>query len=142
MYEYEIGGKKYIQKPLVWGQVKQMRVIVSRIKFGSDFEPAGMMDLLGDNVPSFCAIVLREEGQNLVDKNLEALTSEFEEKLDVGTSIKVLEDFFVCNPIDLISKSLLGVGEMVGVIIRERKKIQSIVQSVPSLEGTSQNAMQ
>jgi len=142
MYEYEIGGKKYIQKPLVWGQVKQMRVIVSRIKFGSDFEPAGMMDLLGDNVPSFCAIVLREEGQNLVDKNLEALTSEFEEKLDVGTSIKVLEDFFVCNPIDLISKSLLGVGEMVGVIIRERTKIQSIGQSAPLPEGTSQNAMQ
>jgi hypothetical protein len=141
MFKYEIDGKEYIQKPLVWGQAKQLKTVISNVKIVPDFNPVNLLDILGDNVPLFCAVVLCEEGTNLVDKDLDELTIRFENSLDIASSMKVMEDFFVCNPIDLISRSLLGLGQAVGMIMRSplisMAVIPSTEPSVLSPEETS-----
>jgi DNA-binding ferritin-like protein (Dps family) len=147
MFEYEIDSRKFIQQPLVWGQAKQLKAVVSKIKLNAGIEMMDLLDILGDQVPMFCAIVLREDGVELKDKNIEVLASEFENSLDVATSMKVLEDFFVCNPIDLISKSLLGLGQAVGMIVRGglprmMARTPSIEPSVPLPEEISPNEIQ
>lgn len=147
MYEYEIEERKFVQKPLVWGQVKQMKTFVSEIKVDSNFNPIDALDLLGDNIPKFCAIVLREVGQNPKDKDVEELARFFEEALDVGTSMQVVEDFFVCNPTDLISRNLLGLartikqamGLKLSLEAKPSPEMKSTELSAPSPEETSPN---
>ena len=129
MFEYEIGDRKFIQKPLVWGQAKQLRDVISKIKIDPNLEVMDMVDLLGDNVPRFCAIILREENVDLAKKDLEKLAFEFEDVLDITVSMKVVEDFFVCNPIDLILKNLSGLGTAARSIFLT--KTPSTLPSVP-----------
>jgi len=135
MFSYEIEGEKFIQKSLVWGQVKQLKELFQNVRIKSDFSEYDMIDLLGEHLPTFCAIVLRKEGQELKDKNLEELGNLFSEILDVTTSVKVVEDFFVCNPIDSILKSLSGMIQSVGLTLKNSMEIQSStsVQSLPEV---------
>ncbi len=130
MFSYEIEGEKFIQKSLVWGQVKQLKELFQNVRIKSDFSEYDMIDLLGEHLPTFCAIVLRKEGQELKDKNLEELGNLFSEILDVTTSVKVVEDFLVCNPIDSISKSLSGLGQMAKGLMPMRP-VNSVVQETP-----------
>lgn len=108
MFEYEIGDRKFIQKPMVWGQVKQFQSLMKDIVWPDEFNVFTFMDLFSDQMPEFVAIVLQEVDVDLKNKNIESLKNEFEEFLDIATSIKVVEDFLDCNPIDSILKSLVG----------------------------------
>jgi hypothetical protein len=108
MFEYEINGKKYIQKKLVWGQVEQLQSVLAGIVFPADLSPISLMGVLGSNLPRACAIFLSEEGVNPKDKDLDALTEEFKYNLDLDLSLDILVDFFDCTPVDSLLKRLAG----------------------------------
>jgi hypothetical protein len=143
MFEYEINGKKYIQKPLVWGQVRQFQSLLKEVVWPTEFTIVTFMEVFSDQLPQFAAIIVSEEGKLLKEKNIDGLTVEFEEFLDIGTSVKMVEDFFDCNPIDSILKSLSGMmRKVVEALPKKSVEIQSNISAVSLQEEILQNEIQ
>ncbi len=108
-FKYQIGGKTYIQKPLVLGQVKQLNALLDGMVIPKDISVSGLIKLLGDKLPLALAIVLTEKGKHPKDKDIEALAKELEFEIDADTTSKVVEDFFDCNQIVSLIERIQGV---------------------------------
>ena len=109
-YRYEIGGKVYVQRTLVLGQVRQLTGLLQELRIEPEkFDAAGLLALLGERLPEALAIVLTEEGKSPRDKDLKALAEELEFSIDAETVVKVIEDFFSCNPAASLFDRLAGV---------------------------------
>lgn len=119
---YDIGGKKFIQKPLVWGQVVQLFEILKGTEISTVSSPTDIILALGHRMPQALAIVLTEEGKSVRDKDIEDIASFFEFEVDVSTVAMVIEDFFVCNPTSLILE-------------RVQKMIGRLAEKVPEAPG-------
>ena len=132
MPEYDIGGKKYIQRPLVLGQMLQISEVLKGVKT-LPVNPAEALRALGDKMPKALAIVLTEEGQSIKDKDLEAISKEISFSIDMDTMFKVIEDFFVCNPISLNLDKFTGAMQR----ISEKAKTGFKSSSSSSREETS-----
>jgi len=112
-YKYEIGGKIYFQKPLVLGQVRQLMNLLQGVAIPRESNAAELIIVLGDRLPAAVAIVLHPEGIKLKDKALDALTREIEFEISPEDTIKVVEDFFGCNPISLVLEKVnKAIGQM------------------------------
>ena len=98
---YEIGGKEFEIKPLVLGQVRQIAELFEDTNlvelFSQDID--SFLKIVGKKLPRFLAIVLREKGKPLKDKDLEELTSLIEEEVDITTALRMVRDFFGVNDI-------------------------------------------
>ena len=132
---YEISGRRFTQRRLVWGQFLQVRQLFQAIKGRAAGAAGDLIDMLGPQVPRFAAIVLCEEGKPLAQKDLEELTAHIEEHLDAPTAVRVVSDFLECTPIasDLseLTKLAAALGEQMA------KTIRSSASSAPSPEETS-----
>ena len=104
--EYTINGKKYYQKELVLGQLKQITPLLENFQIPQIFTAREVIEVLGDKLPIAIAIIIREQDKALKDKDIELLVNEFEENLEVETAIKIIEDFFQLNNIDFFFKKL------------------------------------
>lgn len=145
METYSINGKEYTQQSLVWGQVKQLRVLMEKVTWPGDLNPISFVDLLGEYFPEFAAIVLRESGKSLKDKNIEKLIEEFSEELSLDVSVKIVNDFFVCNPIDSLFSGLSGLLKKMNESLDQTNMMMLIpsTKSVSSLpEEISPNSTQ
>ena len=112
MFQYEIEGRKFVQRKLVWGQLQQLMDLLEGFEIEGEANVADLLKALGDKIPNAAAIVVIEEGQPLKQKDVAALSDFFEENLPVDLSIQMVEDFFVCNPTDLLLRkfaNLIGV---------------------------------
>jgi hypothetical protein len=144
-FEYEIDGRRFIQRQLVPGQIKQLRKFLEGMVLPVDFSPSNILAVLGDRVSEAAAIVLTPsdgtEGGYLALKNkdVKALTEEFEYSLAIETSIQVVTDFFDCNPIASILEKLAGAATKMTdqVITLRRTAMKSTALSQPSQEETS-----
>ena len=97
--KYTINGKVYFQRPLVVGQIEQLGEFLEGLSWSEgNLGTAGIIKLLGNKLPCAVAIVLREEGKLLKDKDLERLEEEFREHLEHQTALKVVSDFLEFNP--------------------------------------------
>lgn len=105
---YEIGGKKYVQKKLVLGQIKQLNSIIGMIQFPlngdgkpEDITNAEMLQLLikNDVLVKTLAVVLCPENTSLKDRNLKEIEEEIEFAVDIETGLDVVTDFFGLNNI-------------------------------------------
>ena len=140
MFKYEIDGKVYVQKELVWGQVKQIIDVLKGVTFPPNPTPLDIISILYERLPSALAIVLTEEGQSVKDKDLTALSSELSFKISLGVTMQVIEDFFDCNPTALLLERL---QKLIGKISNEvTQGILSTGSSSSSAEETSANTMQ
>ena len=140
MFKYEIDGKVYVQKELVWGQVKQIIDVLKGVTFPPNPTPLDIISILDERLPSALAIVLTEEGQSVKDKDLTALSSELSFKISLGVTMQVIEDFFDCNPTALLLERL---QKLIGKISNEvTQGILSTGSSSSSAEETSANTMQ
>jgi len=110
MFEYIIGDKKYFQKPLVLGQVQQLIAFIKskEIQIPSILTPWSVIESFGDSLSEAVAIALREENRHLKDKDVEALAQEIKFSIEPETALKVVEDFFDCNPIVSTLERLAG----------------------------------
>lgn len=107
MYRYTINGTDYVQKPLVFGQVAQLTTLMKGIEF-EEISPSGIIAGLGDKLSDAIAIVLRKDGQPLAEKDLAAVNRDLEE-IEFATVLKVVADFFECNPIQSLLESVVGI---------------------------------
>lgn len=112
-FKYTIGDKTYIQKPLVLGQIMQLIKIIDGLKIPSGINTLGLIAALGDRSPLALAIVLTEEGKSPKDKDIEAFSKEIQFDIRPEEAIKVVEDFFDCNQVPSLLKSL---SDLVGKI--------------------------
>ncbi len=140
MFKYEIGGKTYIQKPLVLGQIEQMIDILEGINLPKSKSPKAIKDSLGDRLHLAIAIALVEEGKP-VKRDLEEIKTIAEDlhwTINGETSLKVIEDFFACNPIASFWERLKGMMTKLGMEIKVIK-VKSGRSSSSSPEETSQS---
>jgi len=117
-FQYEIDGKKYFQKPLVLGQIRQLLAILKNIKIQSSGPNQFLLEM-GDQVPEFLAIVLIEEGKSPKDKNLKELAAEIEFAIDPDMAIRMIEDFFDCNPTASFLERIGNLGKMISAKIKQ-----------------------
>ena len=98
---YKIGDKVFIQRPLVFGQWKQVMELFAEMR---EAEP---LDIFAH--PRCMAILLMEKGVSLKEKNLEASTEFIEQNIDAMISLEVVNNFFDLSPVHLFSQKLIEV---------------------------------
>jgi len=121
LFIYEVEGKRYVQKKLVLGQIAQLMDLLKETTIPAMFslaDDAGDMKLsfnagavaalLGERLPRAVAIVLTEEKVPLPEKDLERLTGEVRWAFDSEITMRVVEDFFTCNPIVSLLERYVG----------------------------------
>lgn len=139
-FNYEIGGKTYIQKPLVLGQIRQMINLLQGIVIPGNTDAIGLITLLGDKLPIAIAIVLIPEDVDLKNKDIRALADEIEFEISPELSMQVIEDFFVLTPIVSLLERLKGMANKIGEKIVEtslRKSAPSSVEEISQKETAS-----
>lgn len=110
---YEIGGRRFIQRSLVWGQAKQILKEIEGVELPSEYSVQDILKILEGKLPSLIAIVLIPEGETARTKDNKAITEFFEWEMSIDQMAAVVEDFFGCNPIPLWFEkvtSKLGTG--------------------------------
>jgi hypothetical protein len=141
-FKYEIGDKTYIQRPLRLGQVNALSKIIKHIVFPEEMNPVALMIAFGDLLPKAIAIVLLEEEavsgkstaelkEYLKSRNIDILADEIEWSVDVITNVKVIEDFFDCNPTASLFEKFAGLTEKFSSLISRKK-----TSSIPSVSSS------
>lgn len=136
MNTYEIDGKIYVQKPLVLAQIKQMTGVIAKVMQLGGFDlnagPLGLIDTLGDELPTAMAIVLTPEGTDPRTKDIPALAEILELHMTLEQGVQVITDFFDCNPILLLLGKLQG---MIGSIKKAIPTKTGLTSSPASLQA-------
>lgn len=108
-FTYEIGGKTYIQRKLVLGQIRQLTELLEGVTLPGDTSDASAwVSILGTRLPRAVGIVLAEKDQPLRDKDLAGFTKTVEFDIEPEQTVQVVQDFFACNQIASLMKSLEG----------------------------------
>lgn len=134
-FQYTIAGKNYTQKPLVFGQLRQLEAVVSGLGLSADMNINDLVRKLisGGALGKAIAIVLTPEGIKLKDKKIDALIEEIEFDLELDTTVKVIEDFFTCNPIHSLTEKIGQAGERIKAKAAEQMKSTTPTALSPSL---------
>jgi hypothetical protein len=115
--EYLIGEMKYQQRPLVYGQVRQLQDVLEGLRLSAAFDPAQLLTAIGDRLPLALAVVLIPEGGSARGKDLVDLADQIEFDISPEQVLEVVEDFFSCNPIASLLVRLKGaIGALRGKI--------------------------
>jgi hypothetical protein len=105
-YKYEINGKTYVLKKLVWGQMEQLIDLLKTIRVPAGAGTAELILAFGGKFTLALAIVLTEEGTSVKDKDLEKIAKELKFEVELELGMQVVDDFFVLNPIALLWEKL------------------------------------
>jgi hypothetical protein len=96
---YTFDEKKYYQRKLLIGQIRQLAEQLQGVKI--DFtDPVALVTSLGDKLPRSLAIVLIPEGTHPKEKDPDAITAlaaELEFALCPDDAMQVVDDFFSLN---------------------------------------------
>lgn len=93
---YTFDDRKYYQRKLLIGQVKQLVDTVQGVRI--DFQsPAALIESLGERLPKALAVALTPEGVHPKDKDLDSLADELAFALTPDDVMQVVDDFFSLN---------------------------------------------
>lgn len=110
-HRYDIDGVAYIQRALVFGQIKQLMALLGSVKIDLGHGAEGLLQVIGDHMPQVLAIVLTPEGVRIKDKNLPELADVLEFAITTEQVVQVIDDFFICNPVvSLLNKLSQSTG--------------------------------
>jgi len=134
---YTIEGREFVQKPLVWGQVRQLLAVLKGVDLTEAVSPMDIISLIGDKMPDALAVVLTEKGGSVKDKDLTSLSEFLGFHIPVKMMVMVIEDFFECNPtaiyLEKIEK-LIGKIEVPGQISSLAKLSSSLAEETSPSE--------
>ena len=143
-FSYTIGGKKFVQRPLVLGQILLLTTLLKGLPEMMSLGPNALITTMGHRMPDALAIALIPEDSKMSDKSNEGkrrfLAEEISFSIDADTVVKVVEDFFDCNPIVSLMEKLSGATEKIAGQIKELKTKQSTPSAQSSPEETSPSA--
>lgn len=117
---YEIGGKTYVQRPLVLGQWRQLNDVTKEVILPKDLNVKNLIMAFGNRLFHVLAVIITEEGKSPRDKDLAALAEEIEFGVTPETALEMIADFFALNPVfsllnnleSLVSQIQRAVGEI------------------------------
>ena len=122
--KYVIGGKTYIQRPLVLGQIIPLMSVLEGIVI-TRLEAASILMALGPQLSRALAVVLIPEGNDPAEKDVDALASEFERDMSFETALEVAADFLSFSATSsLFEKMSAFTGSL-------RATIQSVTSRMP-----------
>ena len=111
---YEIEGKKYVQRPIVLGQLRLLMPILAGIEIRT-WSAAELISTISARLPDALAVVLVEEGAGLKEamgpESLEKRSSVLEWSLTPETAIEVAEDFFAVNRVSSAGERIAAAME-------------------------------
>jgi len=116
-FTYEIGGRTYVQRPLVLGQLKQLLNVLKNMQIPADADAIGLVNALGDCIHEALAVVLTEKGMSPRDKDIAALAQELAFSMTPEEALRVIEDFFACNPVSSLLERSAGAIEKITAIL-------------------------
>lgn len=120
-FKYKIGDNTFVQRPLVNGQVRQLVNAMEGMVLPGDFNPQKIMAAFGDKLHTAIAIALLdakeiesktniEVGRYLRSRDIPELAADLEWCIEPEISVKVIEDFFDCNPIASLLEKMAALG--------------------------------
>jgi hypothetical protein len=104
---YKIGDKTYHQRPVVIGQARQISNAIKGMSINYS-DPFSVINSVGDKIVELVAIVLIPDGVELKIKNLDKVIYDIEWELSPELAIEIVTDFFIINPLSLISEKVTG----------------------------------
>ena len=110
---YIVGGRNYVQEPLVLGQWKQLLTTIKLPDDAKSISTQTIFSIIGENIVNVVAILLREEGKPLREKGVEELAENIGFEMSIDTATEVLDDFFLMNDIGLIMKAIEGLMDKI-----------------------------
>jgi len=113
MKTYKIGDKEYVQKPVVFGQLRQLLGLLDGLALPLDSSPLSIVAAFGDRLPTAIGIVLQEDGVRLIEKDPVELGRRIEFDLTPEQTVEIIEDFFDCNPVAELGLKLSGMIQSV-----------------------------
>lgn len=136
--EYTIGGRIFVQRPLVLGQIEQLLNLLGRVRIPAEVSASGVVAMLSREglLPRALAVILTEKGTKAKDKNVEALADFFAEEVDFATALEAVARFFEINRPESILTRLAELTESLRKTIGAR--FPSSSPSSPA--GTSPSA--
>lgn len=140
-YIYDIGGQKYRQEELVWGQVEQLLDIIKDLRLSAFTTPA-IVAALGEKISEAVAVVLIPADTTITAKtrDIKGLANELRFVLKPDQIIQVVEDFFACNPIPSLLERVSGAVETIRPKLTTATGLSSQL-SACSPAGTSSGGM-
>lgn len=110
---YEIGGQRYVQRPLVLGQLRALLAVLEGLELKGGMGALELIETIGDRLPRALAVVLVPEEMSVREAIVEEeAVRERELELDcaitTGQCLEVIEDFFGCNPVSSLLERLGG----------------------------------
>ena len=138
-FRYEIGGKVYIQRPLVLGQIGQLIVVLKGIEITDGMGTMDIVALLDDRLPEAIAVILTEDGKRLKDKDIKSLAEDLSETLDVETAMEIVDRFFSLNPIASVLDKLTGTMKGIARVVTglQQPSSPSPAETLPEGTGSS-----
>lgn len=125
-YKYTIGERSFIQRPLVWGQVRQLMDLLKTVEIKPPYGTKELVEVLGDKLIYAVVIVITEQGKSPKEKDTTSLASEIEFDLSIDMMLQVIDDFFSCNPTaSYLEKLTKLIGNMAEKVEEAAKKIGS-----------------
>ncbi len=135
-FKYTIGGKSYVQRALVMGQVDQLLGILEGINLSGSVNPLDIKKALGEKIYLGLAIILVEEGKTPKrgPDEIGEIADRIQWSILPQQEIEVIENFFDCNPIVSIVERLpeIAKGLITGLL-----GITSAMRSSSSARATS-----
>jgi len=95
--EYSIGGRVFIHRPLVIGQMRDFLICASGFRYAQKMDAISFIGLNADKIPRGLAVILVEKGAEIRDRDLDALQKFMAENVSPLTTLEVVEDFFGWN---------------------------------------------
>jgi hypothetical protein len=143
-FEYEIDGTKYVQEPLVLGQLIQLAETLAAVEDLplKSKDPVEWAKALGGSVPEAMAVILCPEGVALFDRDLAAMAKLFRWKADVPTALRVVRDFFACSPAEECRPHIEELVELIESLLAQASgaSLPSSPGETPSGAGPSSGA--
>jgi hypothetical protein len=118
VFEYEIGNTIYIQKKMTLGQVKMLNKLFGSVEVPSDFTAITLFTAFSGKLSEFMGIVLCKKGTLLKEKVYQSFVEELEDSADLDVGFKVVQDFFVCNPIATYFEQMMTAFQSLTLINR------------------------
>lgn len=129
--EYDLRGKKYVQRPLVLGQFRALLPLLDGLEIKENSSPFEMINTLGDRIHKALAIVLIEEEIDLrkaLDE-IEDRAREIECVITPEQVLEVIEDFFECNRVSSVIEKLAGMMGNIKSKIGEKPAVSPVEPS-------------
>lgn len=136
---YDLRGRKYVQRPLVLGQIQEFLPLIEKVKFSKGADALTIAKSLGGDLGRALAIVLLEEGKDEPEpekiraamERLDERSKEIPYFIEAEQTLEVIEDFFACNRASSILERL---GKMMKEISASLKVKSSTLKK---FSGTS-----